>query len=191
MSSGWRTATAAPEPGEHRAWLGLGANLGDCSGALTSALAALARLGTIQAISTVYRTEPVGFLQQPDFWNLVVRLATPLEPAALLTAARRLEDEAGRTRPFRDAPRTLDIDLLLYDDVVLTDTALSVPHPRLRERAFVLVPLAELDPELRHPQTGECMRELAAAAAATPGSRVEPLFPGTELLRHPPQPTDS
>jgi len=120
-----------------------------------------------------------------------VRLATSLEPAALLAAAHGLEDEAGRTRPFRDAPRTLDIDLLLYDEVVLAEAGLRVPHPRLRQRAFVLAPLAELDPELRHPESGERMRELAAAVTGTPGSRVEPLFPGAELLPdslHPSEP---
>jgi len=120
-----------------------------------------------------------------------VRLATSLEPAALLAAAHHVEDLAGRTRPFRDAPRTLDIDLLLYDDVVLTNPGLRVPHPRLRQRAFVLAPLAELDPELRHPETGERMRELAAAVAGTAGSRVDPLFPGAQLLpdtSHPSEP---
>ncbi|HEX9108793.1 MAG TPA: 2-amino-4-hydroxy-6-hydroxymethyldihydropteridine diphosphokinase [Longimicrobiales bacterium] len=170
--------------------MGLGANLGDCRSTLTSALAALARLGRIEAISTVYRTEPVGFLQQPDFWNLVVRLATSLEPAALLAAAHGIEAAAGRTRPFRDAPRTLDIDLLLYDDLVLTQPGLRLPHPRLRERAFVLAPLAELDPELAHPATGERVRDLAAALAGAPGSRVEPLFPGAQLLPASPDTTE-
>ncbi len=133
----------------------------------------------------MYRTEPVGFLEQPDFWNLVVRLATSLAPAALMAAAHRIEDELGRTRPFRNAPRTLDIDLLLYDDVVLDNPALRLPHPRLRERAFVLAPLAEIGPELVHPETGERVRELAAAVAGQPGSRVEPIFPGSELLTLP------
>ncbi len=131
-------------------------------------------------MSSVYETEPVGFLEQPDFWNLAVRLTTPLEPPVLLAAAQEIEQAQGRTRPFPNAPRTLDIDLLLYDDVVLSEPGLFVPHPRLTERAFVLRPRAELDPELPLPGTGRRMGELARALPPTP--RVERLFPGAELL---------
>ncbi len=184
MSSGWRTATAAPEratpeaPG-HRAWLGLGSNLGDRTGNLRAALGALARLGRIEAVSSVYETEPLGFREQPDFWTLVVRLATPLDPHALLDAVHAIEDTLGRTRPFRNAPRTIDIDLLLYDDVVLDDPALVLPHPRMTERAFVLAPLAELEPGLRHPTADQSIAELAGV----PGlGRVTRLFPGERLL---------
>lgn len=179
MSSGWRTATGVPEA---RAWLGLGTNVGVREELLRSALAALSGLGRIEAVSAVYESEPVGFTDQPDFWNLVVRLATELSPQALLAAAHGVEDALGRTRPFPGAPRTMDIDLLLYDDVTLTEPAITVPHPRLRERAFVLRPLAELDPEMRHPVTRESILELAGSPAL---ERAEPLFPGALLLDSP------
>ncbi len=177
MWCGWRTATAASE---HRAWLGLGTNLGDRRALLREALNALGRLGRIEAVSSVYETEPVGFEEQPDFWNLVLRLATPLGPAALLAAAEAIELAHGRTRPFPNAPRTLDIDLLLYDDAVVSEPALRIPHPRLAERAFVLRPLAELDPALAVPGTGRRVEELARALPSMP--RAEPIFPGAELL---------
>jgi 2-amino-4-hydroxy-6-hydroxymethyldihydropteridine diphosphokinase len=137
-------------------------------------------------VSSVYRSDPVGYLDQPDFWNLALRLATSLGPERLMERARRIEDGLGRERTFRNAPRTLDIDLLLYDDVVLSGP-LVVPHPRLRQRAFALRPLVELDPGLRHPLTGERLADLALA----PGlERLEPLFPGTRLLPDP-NPTGS
>ncbi len=146
-------------------------------------MSALARLGRIEAVSSVYQTEPVGFREQPDFWNLVLRLATPLEPAVLLAAVQAIELTHGRTRPFPNAPRTLDIDLLLYDDALVREPSLSLPHPQLGERAFVLRPLAELDPALPVPGTGRRVEELARALPPEP--RVEPLFPGTELLPGP------
>ncbi len=181
MSSGWRTATAVPAPAtpEARAWLGLGTNLGDRAENLRMALAGLATLGRIDGISSVYETEPIGYREQPDFWNLVVRLATTMDPATLLARAHVIEAAQGRTRPFRNAPRTLDIDLLLYEDVVLHEPELVVPHPRMGERAFVLEPLAELDPELRHPVTHTRIADMARV----PGlGRVMRLFPGTRLL---------
>jgi len=180
MWCGWRTATAASE---HRAWLGLGTNLGDRRAILREALRALSRLGRIEAVSSVYETEPVGLRDQPVFWNLALRLATPLEPFALLAEVQAIELAHGRIRPFPNAPRTLDIDLLLYDELVLDDPALHIPHERLPERAFVLRPLAELDPTLRHPATGDRMLDLARALPPTP--RAEPIFPGAELLPGP------
>lgn len=140
---------------------------------------ALRRLGRIEAVSTVYRTEPVGYRDQPEFWNLVVRLATSLPPGALLHETSRIEEAAGRLRPFLNSPRTLDIDILIYDDVVRDEPWLTIPHTRMAMRAFVLVPLAELDPDLRHPRTGERVADMAAAAGT---AGVEPLFPGDRLL---------
>ncbi len=160
--------------------MGLGTNLGDRRSILRAALEQLSGLGRIEAVSSVYETEPVGLREQPDFWNLVLRLATSLEPAALLAAAQRIEQAQGRTRPFPNAPRTLDIDVLLYDDLVLSEPTLRLPHPRLTERAFALRPLAELDPELTVPGTGRRVGELARALPPTP--RAEPIFPGAELL---------
>lgn len=130
-----------------RAYLSLGSNVGDRRAHLAGALATLAA-GEPLRVSSVYVTEPVGGVAQDDFWNLVVELETSASPHELLARARRAEADAGRTREVRWGPRTLDVDVLLVGDQVVDDEELTVPHPRLAERAFVLVPLAELAPEL-------------------------------------------
>jgi 2-amino-4-hydroxy-6-hydroxymethyldihydropteridine diphosphokinase len=130
--------------------VGLGANLGaDIGATLTQAALSLAALpGTrIAALSSVWRSEPVD-AAGPDFLNAVVALDTSLEPLALLDALQAIEQAHGRERPYRNAPRTLDLDLLLYGGVTLDTPRLTVPHPRLGERAFVLRPLLEIAPEL-------------------------------------------
>ncbi len=130
-----------------RAYLSLGSNVGDRRAHLAGALATLAA-GEPLRVSSVYVTEPVGGVAQDDFWNLVVELETSASPHELLARAQRAEADAGRTREVRWGPRTLDVDVLLVGDQVVDDEELTVPHPRLAERAFVLVPLAELAPEL-------------------------------------------
>ena len=130
-----------------RAFLSLGSNVGDRHAHLSGALATLAA-GEALRVSSVYVTEPVGGVDQDHFWNLVVELETTAPPHELLARARRAEADAGRVREVRWGPRTLDVDVLLVGDVVVDDDELTVPHPRLYERAFVLVPLAELAPEL-------------------------------------------
>lgn len=162
------------------AYLGLGTNLGDREANLRAAIGGLSEIGTIASISSVYRTEPVGYRDQPDFWNLVVELRTALAPEALLRAVQRIEDALGRTRPFPNAPRVIDIDVLLYDDLVSETADLTVPHPRMLERGFVLRPLVEIAPELEHPGTGERLAERLERAEGL--ERVERLFPGRRLL---------
>lgn len=133
-----------------RAYIGLGANLGaDLSATLTQAALALAALPDtlVAALSSVWRSEPVD-AGGPDFLNAVVALDTELEPLALLDALQAIELAHGRERPYRNAPRTLDLDLLLYADLVLDTRRLTLPHPRLGVRAFVLRPLLEIAPEL-------------------------------------------
>ncbi len=151
----------------NRAYLGLGANLGDRRANLRTAVDALRAHGELVAVSALYETEPVGYLNQPPFLNAVIVLETPLTPTDLLEAGLRIERELGRERSFRNAPRSLDIDLLLYDGQVLDDPALRLPHPRLHERAFVLVPLVEIAPALRHPSRDRAMAELLAALGDT------------------------
>jgi 2-amino-4-hydroxy-6-hydroxymethyldihydropteridine diphosphokinase len=137
------------------AWIGLGANLGEPERALIAALAALAALpGTrLAAASSPWRSAPVD-AQGPDFLNAVAGLDTSLAPEALLDALLAIEHEAGRERPYRNAPRVLDLDLLLYGDARLESPRLSVPHPRMHERAFVLAPLLELAPAIAVPGRG-------------------------------------
>jgi 2-amino-4-hydroxy-6-hydroxymethyldihydropteridine diphosphokinase len=134
------------DPDRRRAFLSLGANLGDREGALRAAVAALP---DVVAVSPVYETEPVeGAVGQPPYLNLVAELSTDLEPRALLEVANRLERQAGRVRTGRHAPRILDIDVLWMEGISVDEPDLVVPHPRLTERRFVLAPLADLAPEL-------------------------------------------
>lgn len=140
-----------------RAYVGMGANLGaDLSATLTQAALSLAALpGTrVAALSSVWRSAPVD-AGGPDFLNAVVALDTALAPLDLLDALQAIEQAHGRERPYRNAPRTLDLDLLLYDDLVLDTPRLALPHPRLGERAFVLRPLLEIAPDLARLAVGD------------------------------------
>lgn len=145
------------------AYIGLGSNLGGRWATLRTAVGQLCTLGRVTAVSSLYETEPVGYRDQPWFLNAVVILETVLEPQELLHRLLEIERAAGRRRLFPNAPRTLDLDLLLYDAVVMASEELVVPHPRLHERAFVLVPLVELAPDLIHPQFEVPMRVLLDA----------------------------
>lgn len=158
-----------------RAYVGLGANLGDPLAQLRNAVAAFARLpGTcVVAVSSVYRSAPVGYLDQPDFLNAVAALDTRLSPQALLDALLAIEQDGGRTRAFRNAPRLIDLDLLLYGDRVVDEEHLTVPHPRMSGRAFVLLPLAELDPTCVVPGAGR----LSTLAEGVSGQAIECIGP--------------
>ncbi len=134
---------------------------------------------SLEAASAVYASEPIGYTEQPEFWNMAVRARTDLAPGALVRRAREIEREMGRAPSFRNGPRLIDIDLLLYDRERVSEPGVEVPHPRLMERAFVLRPLLDLDPALTHPVSGTALADRAAA----PGlGRVERLFPGDALL---------
>lgn len=177
MWSGWRTATAGCRVAA--VYLGLGTNLGDREENLRHALARLAEVVEIEAVSAVYASEPVGYTEQPEFWNMAVRARTELAPRELLRRTRAIERAMGRVPTFRNGPRLIDIDLLLYGREHVGEVELEVPHPRMLERAFVLRPLLDLDPALTHPITGVALAE----RAAVPGlGRVERLFAGDRLL---------
>ncbi|WP_225785049.1 2-amino-4-hydroxy-6-hydroxymethyldihydropteridine diphosphokinase [Xenophilus sp. Marseille-Q4582] len=135
-------------PSAVQAFVGLGANLGDAQAAVQRSLQALDRLPQtrLAARSSLYRSAPVD-AGGPDYVNAVAELRTALPPEALLAELQRLEQAEGRERPYRNAPRTLDLDLLLYGDAQIATPALTVPHPRMAARAFVLLPLAEIAPQ--------------------------------------------
>ena len=142
------------------AYIGLGANLGDRMTTLRMAIQRLQTLGRIERVSSLYETEPVGYLEQPPFLNAVVALDTALAPAELVGALLGIERDLGRQRTFPNAPRTLDLDLLMVGNEVLDTPDLTLPHPRLHERAFVLIPLAEIAPQLMLLGSGMTMPEL-------------------------------
>ena len=135
------------------AYLGIGSNLGDRLGNLQRAVDGLNDEPGVEvtASSRVWETDPVGGPPQPDFLNVVVAVRGALEPAGLLAACQRVEEALGRVRDVRWGPRTVDIDIELIDDLELRDPALTIPHPRMTQRAFVMLPLLELDPNLMLP----------------------------------------
>ncbi len=156
------------------AFIGLGSNLADPLNQVRQALTELESISNtrVTARSSLYRTAPVGYLEQPDFINAVVSVQTTLKPQALLAALLAIENRHGRRRTMRDAPRTLDLDLLLYGEEVLDQDGLTLPHPRLHERAFVLAPLAEIAPEAIVPGRG-LVRDLLEVAGCKGVSRVD------------------
>jgi 2-amino-4-hydroxy-6-hydroxymethyldihydropteridine diphosphokinase len=159
--------------------IALGANLPSPAGSpedtLAATLARLAALGRITACSSLYSTAPVGLADQPRFLNAVLTLETSLTPFELLGSLLALEQEFGRDRlnAIAEGPRTLDLDLILYSDFVLSESCLEVPHPRFAQRAFVLIPLNEIAPHLRDPRSGRTVSELfVALRSADPASRL-------------------
>ncbi len=154
-----------------RAFVGLGSNIGEPRRQLQAAMKELDELPDTRAIaaSALYRSAPLGYLEQPEFLNAVVELETQLTPEALFDGLQAIEKGHGRERPFAGAPRTLDLDLLLYGDTTLATPRLTLPHPRMHERAFVLMPLAEIAPQATIPGRGTARGLLAACE----GQRVE------------------
>jgi 2-amino-4-hydroxy-6-hydroxymethyldihydropteridine diphosphokinase len=161
----------------------MGANIASALGlpeaTLSAAAARLAPLGNLTARSSLYSTEPVGFAAQPRFLNAVVALETDLTPFELLGALLLTEKEFGRNRTdsIPNGPRTLDLDILLYADFVVCESSLVVPHPRLAERAFVLVPLNEIAPDALDPRSGNRVSQLLQSFVPSPGNDIHAVVP--------------
>jgi len=146
----------------HTTYLSLGSNLGDRLANLRKAIASFPPIIIPLIQSSVYETEPWGYSEQPVFLNMVVKGETELAPQGLLVFLKQLEVTMGRRETFRFGPRFIDLDILFYDDLVLDTPDLTIPHPRIEERAFVLVPLAEISPEFYHPTLGKSIIQLKA-----------------------------
>ena len=148
----------------HKVYLGLGSNLGDRISNLKRAVEGLEKTGEISLLSSssYYETKPAGFEAQPKFINMAIKIETSLHPVKLLDTVKKIEKEIGRAESFRWGPRNIDIDILLYGDETVKEPELEIPHPRMEERAFVLVPLSEIGGDAKHPLTSETVEEMRA-----------------------------
>jgi 2-amino-4-hydroxy-6-hydroxymethyldihydropteridine diphosphokinase len=156
-----------------RAYIGIGSNMGDREFLIRKAVEALRLLPltNVSGVSSLYDTEPVGETEQPPFLNAVAWIETELPPRDLLWQMLLIEKRMGRVRAKRWGPRPIDLDLLFYDDELIEEPDLRVPHPEAHRRAFVLLPLLELDPNFRHPITGETVRRMIQKVPPNPPVR--------------------
>lgn len=143
-------------------YIGLGTNVGDKLENLRAAIELIRGVMNVTCLSSIYQTAPWGYLDQEDFFNMAIEVHTELPPEALLGALKTMESDLGREKTFRYGPRSIDMDILIYGDLVYRSEALSIPHPKMIERAFVLAPLAEIAPNLLHPVMKKTISELYA-----------------------------
>ncbi len=148
-------------------YLALGTNLGNRLANLNAAIKLLSQSSVINLQSSIYETPPWGYTDQPAFLNMAVKAETDLDAASLLKRLKQVEAEVGRVESFRWGPRQIDIDILFYDDLIFESESLIIPHPRLHERAFVLVPLTDIAPDFVHPILKKTIKELLAQMDST------------------------
>ncbi len=177
MNSDTSTRTETPAHPAHLVYLGLGSNLGDRDAALRAAVTRLRAVVAVSRVSSVYDTAPLLVTDQPRFHNAVLAGTTALSPLELLRAAKAIERDLGRVPGPRYGPRAIDIDLLFYDGLILRGEELTLPHPRIAERAFVLAPLSEITPGWMMPALGATPEALLGRLAAADVRRLGPLFP--------------
>jgi 2-amino-4-hydroxy-6-hydroxymethyldihydropteridine diphosphokinase len=158
----------------HLVFIALGSNMGDRLENLQAALRSMPPAIRPLAQSPIYETSPWGFTDQPDYLNQVILAETDLAPQQLLDQLKSIEVNLGRMPTFHYGPRLIDLDILFYDDLVLQTPHLTIPHPRLAERLFVLAPMADLAPDLRHPVLGQTMRQLLEAVQSQGARRYNP-----------------
>lgn len=156
----------------HIVYIALGTNLGDRRANLRTAIRSLPTAVTVIDESPIYETPPWGYEDQPAFLNMVVKAETNLEPESLLIYLKHIEAELGREKSIRWGPRLIDLDILFYDNLVIESPPLVIPHPRLHERAFVLVPLADIAPDLVHPVIQRKVSDLLSGIDAQEISRI-------------------
>jgi 2-amino-4-hydroxy-6-hydroxymethyldihydropteridine diphosphokinase len=161
-----------------RAYLSAGSNLGNRWANIEYAVECLKQGSVVVQVSSFFETEPVGFLDQPWFLNIAIELDTPLLPFELLRLCQSIEVACGRVRTFANAPRILDLDILLYADTVMNEADLIIPHPRLPDRKFVLAPLAQIAPDVLHPILKKSVRSLLADCPDTAAAILSPIRPG-------------
>jgi len=154
-------------------YLGLGSNLGDRQQMLAQALAHLSQKVAVEAVSSLYETKPQYFTDQPMFLNAVCRVSTSLRPHQLLTLLKGIENKLGRLPDSHNKPRPVDIDILFYDNLIIQSRTLTIPHPLMMERAFVLIPLAEIAPDLVHPVISLSISQLAKKLSPDGVVRIE------------------
>jgi 2-amino-4-hydroxy-6-hydroxymethyldihydropteridine diphosphokinase len=151
----------------HIVYIALGTNLGERSANLQEATRMLEKAVKTRRLSPIYETPPWGYLDQPAFLNQVLEVETDLSPQDLHSYTKQVESRVGRTKTFRFGPRKIDLDILFYDDLVLETENLAIPHPRIEGRGFVLVPMSDLAPDLRHPVLGKTILQLCAESDRT------------------------
>ena len=153
----------------HRAYLSLGSNLGDRIANLRSCIRLLSKVGKVTKVSSIYETEPMEVREQPWFLNCVLEVATNLSARELLLAIQRIETQLGRSREVHKGPRTIDIDILLFDSEVIDESGLQIPHAAMHKRGFVLAPLSEISSRVTHPGLGKTAQQMLEELPADAG----------------------